>query len=66
MREQTPPVSPDLVEWLKKHYPPRCIGPEEPAWMAHRYAAQVELAQRLIRYGSSMEHREGEIIAETD
>jgi hypothetical protein len=44
-----PRISEDLVDWLRKNYPLRCISAGEDPIMAHRYAAQVELAQRLIR-----------------
>lgn len=46
-----PRVPVDLMDWLKKTYPIRGIRPDEDPIMAHRYAAQVELAQRLIRIG---------------
>lgn len=36
-----------LIEELESLYPPRCIGPEEVAHTAHRYAGKVELIAEL-------------------
>ncbi|MER9178945.1 hypothetical protein [Mesorhizobium sp. M0767] len=51
-----PRINSDLVDWLEKIFPPRCISAAEDPIMAHRYAAQVELAQRLIKMGKSDEN----------
>lgn len=62
---KTPPVPPDLVEWLRLTYPPRCILPDESEVEARCYAAQVSLAQRLIRFGTRRDDPEGEYTLET-
>ncbi|MCC5780543.1 hypothetical protein H7H48_15890 [Nitratireductor sp. B36] len=46
-----PRISPDLVDWLKKNFPPLCIHEGQTEVSAHRYAGKVELAQRLIKMG---------------
>lgn len=38
----------DLVRELADMVPPRCIGPDEPAELAHRYAGKRELVDHLI------------------
>lgn len=59
-----PRVPPDLVEWLKENFPPRCIGQNETEAEARYYAAQHELAKRLIRMGQQDAHVEGEYTLE--
>lgn len=55
--ERAPRVSPDLVDWLKKNFPHRCIRPGETENEARAYAAKVELAEKLIQFGlKSAEH----------
>lgn len=43
-----PPDSRDLIDWLDKHFPPRCIKPGETPEDAHRYAGKRELVDWLI------------------
>jgi hypothetical protein len=57
---RNPPVPIDLVEWLRANFPPRCIRRGESEADARWYAAQVELAERLIRFGTPKEAPEGE------
>lgn len=59
-----PRVTPDLVQYLKETFPPRCIGPNEDPIAAHRYAAQVELAEKIIRLAGSEDDRPGYMIQE--
>lgn len=47
-----PRVPPDLVDWLKKTFPPSCMTPTETIEDHLRRAGKVELAQTLIRFGS--------------
>jgi len=36
-----------LIELMEKEVPPRCIGHNETAESAHRYAGQAELVQKI-------------------
>lgn len=48
-----PRVTPDLVEWLKDTFKPRCIKAGESLEDAHRYAGKVELAETIIKFAQN-------------
>ena len=44
-----------LIEELEAAYPPRCIQPDESPELAHRYAGNVEVVEKLrARYDAGM------------
>lgn len=44
-----PRIGADLVEYLEKNFPPKCITPGEDIRVHERYAGKVDLARNLIR-----------------
>lgn len=50
-----PRISIELMDWLRKTFPAQCIEPGQDLIAAHRYAAKVELAQKIIRMGGGDE-----------
>ncbi|TPJ33668.1 hypothetical protein [Mesorhizobium sp. B2-8-3] len=50
-----PRIGLDLIDYLRKNFPPKCIGPDETMAEAQRYAGKVELARKLIRMGKGDE-----------
>ncbi|UIY29173.1 hypothetical protein LZK73_21815 [Neorhizobium galegae] len=60
----TPRVPSDLVDYLRDTFPPRCIKQGEDVIEAYRYAAKVELAETLIKFGTSNEDRADFILQE--
>lgn len=61
---RTPRVTADLVEWLRETYPPMCIKANQSEIDAHRYAAQVDLANRIIGFARGMDDHPGFSIQE--
>ncbi|RWI06806.1 MAG: hypothetical protein EOQ89_03490 [Mesorhizobium sp.] len=55
---KNPRIGLDLIDYLRKNFPPRCIQQGQSEIEAHRYAAQVELAQKLIRMGKGDEEHD--------
>lgn len=45
-----PLYSDDLIEWLDKQYPPRCIQKGESLEDAHRYAGRRDLIDELLAH----------------
>ncbi|CAH0343726.1 hypothetical protein [Rhizobium sp. CECT 9324] len=63
-QSKTPRVTADLVDWLQKTFPPMCIKENQSEISAHRYASQVELAQRIIGFARSADDHPGFSIQE--
>ena len=55
--EPLPDSADDLIDWLDKAYPPRCIGIDQSIESAHRYAGQRELIEKLINWKKLQEPR---------
>lgn len=61
---KNPRVTADLVEWLQDTYPPMCIKQGQSEIDAHRYAAKVELAQKIVGFARGMDDHPGFSIQE--